>query len=402
MKNTFILILSSALAFVACSNDVEEWNGGNGGSTTPTKPVVVTGSEWAALADSCTYVLVESFMDKTTGTFWGTPRDMSHNSQYLYWQQSHSIDVVLASYIRIKDSNPELAATYAGYFQKWYDNGAHNYNTSHKDDGDYGRFYNDWTDDMAWICLTLLKFYDEFGVEKFATAAKNVYDNYIWTRATTTDKNYTALPWTNHDEDKTNFNGCTNAPSCLVAAKLYQKYKTSSYLKNAVALYDFSTSKEVMTETGKVEDPYPLTYTQGTFAEAARILYHITGDTKYRDMAGSCLTYTFTSGRCTDSKTGVLRDEGQSDDQALFKAVFVPYCVNYILDESMPAATRQTLKDKLLLCGKHLSKNLDRTMFPQMYCSYTWVEPIGTWSPTMCAQASGASLFEGIARITAE
>jgi len=387
------------LALTSCDSGVEKWEGNNSGGSSGTKPVVVTGKEWAALADSCTYVLVESFMDKTTGTFWGTPKDVSNDSYYLYWQQAHAIDVVLYSYQRIKDSNVELAKTYAEYFTKWFNNGAHNYNKDHWSEGNYGRFYNVWTDDMAWICLTLIRLYEVFGSSTFADTAKDVYDKYIWTRSTTLDDGNIALPWTSRDEDKTNFNGCTNAPSCLVAAKLYQIYKTNSYLKNAVALYDFSVS--VMKSDGQVED-IPLSYTQGTFGEACRVLYHITGDTKYMDMAGSVLTYTFASGRCTDSSTGILRDEGDGNDNALFKAVFVPYCVNYILDTSMPVTTRQTLKDKLLLCGKYLSKNLERNRFPQMYCSYNWVKPIGTWSPTMCAQASGASLFEGIARMTAE
>ena len=48
------------------------------------------------LADSCTYVLIEQFMDKTKGTFWVSPQNISGNSAntYIYWQQAHAIDVV--------------------------------------------------------------------------------------------------------------------------------------------------------------------------------------------------------------------------------------------------------------------------------------------------------------------
>ena len=52
------------------------------------------------LADSCTYVLIEQFMDKTKGTFWVSPQNISGNSAntYIYWQQAHAIDVLLYSY----------------------------------------------------------------------------------------------------------------------------------------------------------------------------------------------------------------------------------------------------------------------------------------------------------------
>lgn len=46
---------------------------------------------WATLADSCTYVLIEQFMNKSKGTFWSTPKDMSDESTYIYWQQAHAM-----------------------------------------------------------------------------------------------------------------------------------------------------------------------------------------------------------------------------------------------------------------------------------------------------------------------
>lgn len=87
------------------------------------------------LADSCTYVLIEQFMDKTNGTFWVSPKNISGNSAniYIYWQQAHAIDVILYSYERIKDSNPILAATYKEYFERWFQNHGNNY---HHDSND--------------------------------------------------------------------------------------------------------------------------------------------------------------------------------------------------------------------------------------------------------------------------
>ena len=138
-------------------------------------------SKGVPLADSCTYVLIEQFMDKTKGTFWVSPKNISGNSAnaYIYWQQAHAIDAVLYSYERIKDSNPTLAATYKEYFEKWFRNHGNNY---HHDSSDPTGFSNPYTDDMCWIGLTLLRMSEVLGDNKFADTAKKLYDSYIITR----------------------------------------------------------------------------------------------------------------------------------------------------------------------------------------------------------------------------
>ena len=68
--------------------------------------------KWANLADSCTTVLINQFMNKPKGTFWASPANESNNSGNIYWQQAHAMDVVIYSYQRIKDKNPNLADTY--------------------------------------------------------------------------------------------------------------------------------------------------------------------------------------------------------------------------------------------------------------------------------------------------
>ena len=395
----FLTILTVfSLALASCGNGgVEEWNGGNkpsGGDDN--QPVVPASERWAALADSCTNVLVTNYLDVTTGTFWSSPRDVEHKSTNIYWQQAHALDVLLYSYARIKDEDSALAEKYLGYFEKWYDNDANNYNNSRESEGEYGGFFNDWTDDMAWICLTLLKMTEFTGVEKYASTARDIYDNYIWTRSTRCDKGV-CLPWTNHEEDKTNFNACTNVPSCLVAALLYRRFNEAKYLDNAKALYDFNINN--MPDEDRVEEP-PLSYTQGTFAEASRILYHITGERSYMSKAGQVLKYCLTGNRTTDS--GLLRSEGENMDQSIFKAVFVPYAVNFVLDSDADASISRAVKEKLLQNAEALDRNLDRTYYPSMYCNYYWgtaVKPGATVQ--MGAQVSGASLIENVARMVA-
>ena len=48
---------------------------------------------------------------------------------------------------------------------------------------------------------------------------------------------------------------------------------------------------------GRIEEP-PLTYTQGTYGEASRQLYHITNEKYYLTCAEKVISYVTTSDRC--------------------------------------------------------------------------------------------------------
>ena len=344
---------------------------------------------WETIADSCTYVLIEQFMDKSKGTFWSTPNDVAQGSWNIYWQQAHAMDVVVYSYERIKDSDPDLAATYENYFRLWYENDANNYNN---DPNDETGFLNNFTDDMCWICLTLIHMTEATGDNLYIETAKKVYDEYIITRVWS-DENGTGLPWTATDLGR---NACTNAPGCLIAAKLYQRYGDAKYLEDAKILHTY-VMNNLKYDNGAIEEP-PLTYTQGTFGEACRRLYHITGDPSYMRTAEEVIQYAFTSDRCTHE--GILRSEGESMDQSIFKAVLIPYAVNLLLDEETSSFVRSSLRGLVEKNARALYQHLDRNRWPEMYCSYYWGEAflVGT-TASMGAQTSGASLMEGMARI---
>lgn len=393
------MISLGLLVFSSCSGDKEKYEPvtPGGGGSKPSTPTI-TGDGWAALADSTTYVLVNSFLDKTRGTFWGSVRNAWNNTSTLYWQQAYSMDVIIDSYKRIKNSNPTLAAEYEGYFQKYYANGANNYNGSHRSEGEYGRFFNDWTDDMAWICLTLMHMSEALGDSKYANTAKDIFDKYIWTRSTSCSKGV-CLPWTNHAEDAKNFNACTNTPACLVAAKLCELTGDSKYLTIAENLYDFNVNN--MEADGQRVESIALSYTQGTFAEGARVLYHLTGNKTYMQKAATVLSYAFTGSACTNN--GILRHEGENDDQSIFKAGLIPYAVNFVLDPNADSHSAASIKEKLLQNARTLNKNLLKNTFPNMYCNYYWGEALSPSDQvSMGAHASGAALIEGVARMTAE
>lgn len=412
MKKIFLILAAAASMAAGCDNaaqgledddkNPEIENGGNNGGNNGGDEGGDEGGEvtianpWAALADSCTTVLIDNFMDKNTGTFWSTPNDVKGESKYIYWQQAHAMDVVIYSYRRLRKTNPDLAKKYLGYMRKWVANDANNYNNDRDSEGDYGGFYNDFTDDMCWICLTLINMSKSTGEMSYLQTAKDVYDNYIWPRAVT-DAKGTGLPWKGSDRNPNSRNACTNAPGCLVAVLLYNEFK-GDYLDKAITLYDYCIAN--MPDEERVEEP-PLTYTQGTFGEACRQLYKITKEQKYMTKAGQVLLYAFQSGRCTNTEMRVLRHEGESMDQSIFKAVLIPYAVNYILDENAAPYTSRVLKELVYNNAQTLSKNLNRKLYPRMYAGYFWGEPFKGTVASMGAQTSGASLMEGAARLEA-
>ena len=402
MKRLFWAFAVITFSLIACSNENEgasfpDENENNAETKTPEEI-------WAAASDSCISVLIDQFMDKEKGTFWAAVQNkLPSRTQYLYWQQAHAMDVLVYAYERIKDKDPERAATYENYFKLWFENHANNW-YDWRAQGDETGFLNEFIDDMAWISSTMLHMTEATGDDTYFNMAKKIYDTHMVTQGKEDEKGW-ALPWkTTSPADKDTRYICTNAPACVVACKLYMKTKEPKYLEDAQKLYDFITAN-LMLPDGRVEEP-PLTYTQGTFAEAARLLYHITEQRSYLKKAETAVVYTISSSRCVDK--GLLRNEGSldADDGLIFKAVFIPYAVNLVLDESTSYRTREEVRNFLLHNAKTLwFEHMNRDLWPEMYCGPYWGNTYSVKSDEkngtayMCAHASGASLLENVTRM---
>lgn len=345
-------------------------------------------TDYEGKADSLTKVFIKEFMNTSKGIFWITPKGANSSNTYIYWQQAHAIDVVIYAYERnLAAGNKAQANIYKNYVSKWFQNKGNNYS------GGSTGFENPYTDDMCWIALTLLRMGEVFDNNNYFTTAKKLFDNAIMARAVEEEKGMW-LPW--NDSEGSGPNACTLSPACLIAAKLYMKYGTEKYLDYAEKFYTYMTN-HITKSDGRVEEP-PLTYTQGTFGEACRLLYHITGNFVYKNKAATYINYAFTNGRCTHN--GLLRHEGTSMDQSLFKAVLIPYAVNFCLDEKMTINYRRTIVTALLKNADALWKNLDKEAYPKMYCPYYWGEAYdSSEAASMGAMASGASLLENVARM---
>ncbi len=343
-------------------------------------------ADYEGKADSLEYCLVENFMNKTKGTFWSTPQDVAHSSQYIYWQQAHAIDVILYAYERyVAEGRTDEAATYRKYIERWVSNHGNNYAGA--------TFTNPYTDDMAWIGLALTHIGEALGADRYWRLAKVVYATIAQRKKT--DSYGTYLPWNTDAGAKAN--ACTHAPSCLLAAKLHEYFGDESYLADAEAYYQYLIASGITKSDGRVEEP-PLTYTQGTLGEAMRRLYHITGKTDYKTKAALYIYYAFTSQRCTSK--ALLRHEGTSMDQSLFKAVLIPYAVNFVLDDEMTLGRRRGVMKYLQDNADALWAHLDLSRYPKTYCPYYWGEAFNyAETASMGAMVSGASLLENVCRM---
>ncbi|MBQ7462471.1 MAG: hypothetical protein IJS63_09540 [Bacteroidaceae bacterium] len=358
-------------------------------------------------ADSMTNAFIESFMIKGKGIFNDRYQTYAFNA---YWTQAHAIDVVIYNYQRHKGIDASLASKYLNYIKLWYKNKANNYagaaaasSTTPNTSTGYKMFENPYTDDMCWITLTLLHIGEATGTAAYSIIARQVFDNYIIKRANEDEETGGLwLPW--NTDAGSGPNACTQSPATLIAAKLYQKYGTAKYLEYAKKLYTY-TAKKIVKSDGRVEEP-PLTYTQGTFGEACRILYHVTDESntiknKYKTLAYTYLNYAFTSGRCTNGNN-ILRDEGHNGDQSIFKAILIPYAVNFVLDEDMTSSNRLNLCRFILKNTTTMWKNLDFSRYPIVFCNWDWTKPYTDTDneASMGAACCGASLVENSARMS--
>lgn len=343
--------------------------------------------DYEGKADSLEYCLVENFLNKQKGTFWGSPNDVLGNSWNMYWQQAHAIDVIVYAYERyVKEGNTAKANEYKGYMDLWFTNHGNNWRG--------GTWTNEFTDDMGWIGLAIFHMGDATGQTKYYRTAKSIY-----TTIASRKKQDEYGTYLNQNIDHEYSPGtCTMAPASLLAAKLYLYYGDESYLEDAIAYYDYLVAKGIVKSDGRCEEP-PLTYTQGTLAEACRYLYHITGTNDYKNKAYLYINYAFTNGRCTNN--GLLRDEGHDGNQSIFKAVLIPYAVNFVLDEDMATVRRRTILQKIQDNADALWEHLDKDAYPQMYCPYYWGTSFDNSEPaSMGAMVSGASLLENTTRVT--
>ena len=393
MKLTKYLFVLSAAALASCGVDDIYYGEMYDPASLTEAPYEI---DWDAAADSADVMLIDNFMEKDKGIFW-ISSDRSISNWVNYWGQAHAMDVVIDAYLRIKDSDPDRAAEYENYMSLWHQNRANNYSGP-----DYR---NDFTDDMEWIVLTLIRMYEATGTEEYLRYARDTYDQHIITRWTV-DENGGGLIWSIESGRAISKNACSNGPGALCALRLYQFTQEEKYLDDAKMIYEWLSSTLYDSTTGSVADNMnggvisggALSYNQGTFLGSAHMLYTFTGDKRYLIEAMRAAEYQMKS----MSTDGMMNSETGSanSDNSLFKGIFIRYATLLALDENVDASFRQSLTDYMthnaIVCW---TQGVDKSTYPQVFFNYDWSVPYTDYYKYYQPQVSGSTLIEAMTRL---
>jgi predicted alpha-1,6-mannanase (GH76 family) len=346
---------------------------------TTSLPVVPDGYtiNWNAAADSSTTSLITNFWNPTAQYF----NDATSGSNFQYWPQAHSLDVLVDAYLRTNDTK------YKTYFDQWY---------TGVQVGNGGSFINYFYDDMEWNALALLRTYGATKDDKFKTAALTVWTD-IQTGWNTNGGG--GISW--NKGSLMSKNACSNGPACILAARLFQQFGDTVNKAWALKIYDWEKSTLFDPSTGAVNDNlnaatgvisnYVATYNTGTFIGSAVELYNITKDKSYLNDAIKAANYTIdelTSNR-------ILNTEG-TGDLALFKGIFIRYFTVLIQSPGLDSAT----KDRFVLFLKYNANELWYSGTNKHFVTFTsdWTTAPNFLSETeLNAQLSGCMLIESAA-----
>ena len=169
----------------------------------------------------------------------------------------------------------------------------------------YGSYHNDWDDrfydDNVWIGIDLIELYDRTKDAWYLERAK-----LIWTflMAGKDDVLGGGIYW--KEGELNSKNTCSNAPTIVFGAKLYQTTKENVYLDTAKELYQWTKKNlqdasdylywDNMKTNGIVETP-KYSYNSGQMIQAGVLLYNITKNESYlndaENVAESSYNYFF-------------------------------------------------------------------------------------------------------------
>ena len=378
-----MLLCAVAVQSNSCSKDDDkkddsgkEQGGGGGGKETPETTLV-----WQDIAETSSQSLINHFWS-SKGFFNFLP-DKADTSQYdwSYWPQAHAMDVVIDGYLRTNSNS------YKSLFDKWYEG------IKQKSGGSY---YNNYYDDMEWICLTMIRLYEATGEQKYLSTAKDLWNDI---KGGWNTQGGGGIAW---KKDQTySKNACSNCPAGIIAAKLYRIEGKAEDLEWAKRIYNWVYGALYDPDTGRVNDNlnattgtvtnWCFTYNEGTMLGLAHELYGIEKESAYLRVATKIATATFGT-LCVDDNTRLLKDEGTGDG-GLFKGVFIRYFVKLALD---PALTTSEKNNFAYLLSNHADKLWNKSGINK-------IDPLfgPDWSKTgtvdLGTQTSGCVLMEAMA-----
>lgn len=261
-------------------------------------------------ADEAQDNLIKNYWNEKSGIFFDKyPQGTSGGLNY--WWMAHAIDVLADAYIRTGEAKYKHNAddVISAVIKK------------------NGKIINDYYDDMEWMALAILRFYDETGEEKYMTYVEDLWNDITkgWN-----DEMGGGIAWRKSQKDYKNTPA--NAPAAILAARLYNTLGKEIYLDWAKKLFAFVDENLVNNNTGqvwdginrdgngKIDKDWCFTYCHGVYIGAAVELYKITGEQAYLDKAVKTAEFAldkFIKDEC-------FVDEGEGDG-GLFKGILIRY-----------------------------------------------------------------------------
>lgn len=411
MKRYSVLLVMFLLGLTACEEDYLAITNPDAGSgrkaAEQTRAAYLNSSiDWWHAADSVSAAFVDRFYCNTIRN--GAEHVFSY-SQYnerggngnCYWQQAHAMAVMVDWHNRIKASNPALAATLRNYMSLWYDKRGNNYEGNASYRGSTG-FGNNFTDDTCWIIIALLQMYDATADEKYFVAAKTTWDECVRTRFYVFPQDNGYLPW---KWDNPLLNECTNGPAAIIAATLagYAKKKGDEaayeqYLDEAYRCLDYNLS--TMSAVGTIGTT-PLSYTQGTFMEACRLVWHLTGEKGYLVKGIEAARGQMNTSAMNEEYNGenLMRNEGTDSNNAIFHAVFYHWAARMIMDRAIDAVDSKIRDELYVYVLRHSwyywTRGIDKKDWDHSYFDTRTYKPrIPAMGGELGAYASAAQAME--------
>ena len=207
-----------------------------------------------------------------------------------------------------------------------------------------GSGYNQFNDDIAWICIACIRAYLLTGVTKYKTTAKTNFDG-MFARADCYGNDL--LQWKHNSGQGTN--SCINGPAAVCACYLaiaeadesYYDKARKTYMAERGKLFEMSNGKP----TGAVWDSYDQasgnynkwcsTYNQGTNLGAAIMLYNHYGEQMFKDDADAIIRWS--ESHMANSQGLIHVCQTVSGDLCGFKGIMIRYLRMYAESFNAPS-----------------------------------------------------------------
>ena len=240
------------------------------------------------------------------------PYEAEHNP--CYWWQAHAIDALLDGYARtgseayLDRAGKELQGTILA-------NG--------------GTLSNNWYDDMEWMALALLRWYDATGEEKILRRVQLLWQDI---QTAWNDHCGGGMAWRKNQLDYKNTPA--NAPAAILALRLYQRFGQEEdlafgrkilrwnreHLMDPTTFYVYDGMNRL--GDGKIDLTWDFTYNQGVMIGACVEYHRITGEKEWLELAlgiGRRARSVY-----SDAHGRVMPYEGE-DDCGLFRGILIRY-----------------------------------------------------------------------------